>query len=81
VEGASKSERGSLSGDRVQGRTERNEIVHVEAPRAADLVGEIVEVEVVRANKHSLAAVPVDAPRPQPKAPTVVVSPRRLPLL
>ena len=31
VEGASKSEKGDLSQGRVQGRTERNEIVHIEA--------------------------------------------------
>jgi tRNA-2-methylthio-N6-dimethylallyladenosine synthase len=58
VEGASKSERGDLSKDRVQGRTEYNEIVHFEAPGAAGLVGAIVEVEVVRANRHSLTGVP-----------------------
>jgi tRNA-2-methylthio-N6-dimethylallyladenosine synthase len=58
VEGASKSERGDLSRDRVQGRTEQHEIVHVEAPGAGGLVGEIVEVEVVRANRHSLGGVP-----------------------
>ncbi len=40
----------------VEGRTERNEIVHVSADPAtqAALIGEIVEVDVVRANKHSL---------------------------
>ncbi|MBS2016171.1 MAG: tRNA (N6-isopentenyl adenosine(37)-C2)-methylthiotransferase MiaB [Deltaproteobacteria bacterium] len=48
VEGASKAE-GKLSG-----RTERNEIVHVERPVAHDLVGAIVEVEITRAFKHSL---------------------------
>jgi tRNA-2-methylthio-N6-dimethylallyladenosine synthase len=54
VEGASKSEKGDLSRDRVQGRTDRNEIVHVEAPGAGSLVGRIVEVEIARANRHSL---------------------------
>jgi tRNA-2-methylthio-N6-dimethylallyladenosine synthase len=48
VEGSSKT------GDRAQGRTERNEIVHVEPPEDAELTGAIVEVEIVRANKHSL---------------------------
>jgi tRNA-2-methylthio-N6-dimethylallyladenosine synthase len=57
VEGASKSERGDTPA-LVQGRTERNEIVHVEGPGAPALVGAIVEVEIVRANKHSLAGVP-----------------------
>jgi tRNA-2-methylthio-N6-dimethylallyladenosine synthase len=64
VEGASKSERGDLTRDRVQGRTERNEIVHIEAPGAAGTVGTIVECDVVRAHRHSLAAVPT-APLPQ----------------
>jgi tRNA-2-methylthio-N6-dimethylallyladenosine synthase len=48
VEGASKN------GDRVEGRTEQNEIVHLEAPPGRDLTGRIVEVEIARANKHSL---------------------------
>jgi tRNA-2-methylthio-N6-dimethylallyladenosine synthase len=58
VEGASKSEKGDLSRDRVQGRTDRSEIVHIDAPGAASLVGQIVEVEVTRANRHSLAGLP-----------------------
>jgi tRNA-2-methylthio-N6-dimethylallyladenosine synthase len=48
IEGASKS------GERVEGRTERNEIVHVDAPAGVDLTGRIVEIEIARANKHSL---------------------------
>jgi tRNA-2-methylthio-N6-dimethylallyladenosine synthase len=55
VEGASKA------GGHVEGRTERNEIVHVEAPADRDLVGAIVEVEVRRANRHSLFAAPTPA--------------------
>jgi tRNA A37 methylthiotransferase MiaB len=77
VEGASKSEKGGAldAAVRVQGRTERNEIVHVEAAEpgaAASLVGSIVEVEVVRANRHSLTAVPtapVQAAGLRPQAP------------
>jgi tRNA-2-methylthio-N6-dimethylallyladenosine synthase len=68
VEGASKSEKGDLSHDRVQGRTERNEIVHVEAPGAGSLVGEVVDVEIRRANRHSLAGVPTDPIAPRPRA-------------
>jgi tRNA-2-methylthio-N6-dimethylallyladenosine synthase len=84
VEGASKSERG----DRVtlvQGRTDRNEIVHIEAGGSAgaeELVGALVMVDIVRANKHSLAGVVAQtlvpmgvamgvqaaAPRPVPSA-------------
>jgi tRNA-2-methylthio-N6-dimethylallyladenosine synthase len=83
VEGASKSERrttneGALSVARVQGRTHRNEIVHVEAPGVASLIGEIVEVEITRANKHSLTARPTE---PIPDRPRVAQPPRRsLPL-
>ncbi len=58
IEGASKTEKGDLSRDRVQGRTERSEIVHIAAPGAGQWVGEIVEVEVTRANRHSLAGTP-----------------------
>ena len=62
VEGASKSERGDLSHGRVQGRTERSEIVHIDAPNAQSLVGEIVDVEITRANKHSLAGALLGTP-------------------
>jgi len=61
VEGASKSEKGDLARDRVQGRTEQHEIVHVEGPGAGGLVGEIVEVEITRANRHSLTGRPTGA--------------------
>ncbi len=36
------------------GRTERHEIVHLDDPAAEGLVGEIVEVRIARAFKHSL---------------------------
>jgi tRNA-2-methylthio-N6-dimethylallyladenosine synthase len=79
VEGAGKAEKGDLSRDRVQGRTDRNEIVHIDVPGAAALVGTLVEVEIVRANRHSLVGLPIRplAP-PPPKRPEPV---RRLPLL
>ena len=48
IEGASKS------GGRVEGRTERNEIVHVDAPPGVEITGAIVLVTISRANKHSL---------------------------
>jgi tRNA-2-methylthio-N6-dimethylallyladenosine synthase len=76
VEGASKSEKGDLSRDRVQGRTERSEIVHIDAPGAASLVGRVVEIEVTRANKHSLAGVPLEAIVPARRTAPL----RRLPL-
>jgi tRNA-2-methylthio-N6-dimethylallyladenosine synthase len=50
VEGRSKS------GASFEGRTERNEIVHVNAPPGAQLTGTIVEATITRANKHSLSA-------------------------
>jgi tRNA-2-methylthio-N6-dimethylallyladenosine synthase len=62
VEGPSKSEKGDLSRDRVQGRTDRNEIVHLQAPGARGLVGQVVEVEVTAAHRHSLSAQPVTPP-------------------
>jgi tRNA-2-methylthio-N6-dimethylallyladenosine synthase len=76
VEGASKS------GDRVQGRTERNEIVHLEAPPGVEMIGAIVLVEIARANKHSLEGSVTPAalaalPRRQAEAP--VVDPARAP--
>jgi tRNA-2-methylthio-N6-dimethylallyladenosine synthase len=49
VEGESKAGSG-----RVTGRTERNEIVHIGAADGASLIGEMVEVEIVGAFKHSL---------------------------
>jgi tRNA-2-methylthio-N6-dimethylallyladenosine synthase len=63
-EGASKSEKGDLSSGRVQGRTDRNEIVHVDASSAsgaAGLLGHVVRVDIARAHRHSLVGVPVDA--------------------
>jgi tRNA-2-methylthio-N6-dimethylallyladenosine synthase len=40
----------------VSGRTERNEIVHVEAPSGRTIVGQLVTVTIERANNHSLFA-------------------------
>lgn len=58
VEGASKGEPTTPGASRVQGRTERNEIVHLELPVDREAVGEIVEVEIRAAFKHSLSASP-----------------------
>jgi hypothetical protein len=52
VEGV--GERGGFTG-----RTERNEIVHLEAN--GDPTGEFLRVEIVAAFKHSLAGLPLDA--------------------
>jgi tRNA-2-methylthio-N6-dimethylallyladenosine synthase len=48
IEGAAKA------GPLWSGRTARNEIVHVEGAADRDLVGEVLEVRILRANKHSL---------------------------
>ena len=56
VEGASKS--GATS---VSGRSEQNEIVHLPGVLGLDVVGRIVEVRVVRANKHSLEGALTEA--------------------
>jgi tRNA-2-methylthio-N6-dimethylallyladenosine synthase len=49
VEGESKA-----GTNKVTGRTERNEIVHIADDDGASLVGEVVEVRIVRSFKHSL---------------------------
>jgi tRNA-2-methylthio-N6-dimethylallyladenosine synthase len=49
VEGPSKSGEGLVSG-----RSAQNEIVHVSGSAGLDVIGERVEVRIVRANKHSL---------------------------
>ena len=65
VEGASKAQ------GKVTGRTERNEIVHLDVPPGRRLIGALVAVEITQAFKHSLhgmldaaalAALPVLAP-------------------
>jgi tRNA A37 methylthiotransferase MiaB len=65
---ASKSERREGGARLFQGRTERNEIVHVEHDSGA-LVGELVAVDVVQANRHSLFGRLVhDLPEKTPRA-------------
>jgi tRNA-2-methylthio-N6-dimethylallyladenosine synthase len=79
VEGPSKGGAG-----KVEGRTERNEIVHVEVPEGRDAVGAILEVAIVRANKHSLegaADAETLASLPVRGAPTPKRDRRLLPLV
>ncbi|MET0595886.1 MAG: radical SAM protein, partial [Polyangiaceae bacterium] len=67
VEGESKAGSG-----KVTGRTERNEIVHIADEHGASLIGEMVEVTIVRAFKHSLEGTLTaryQAERPSPNAP------------
>ena len=51
VEGASKAQ------GKVTGRTERNEIVHLDVPPGRELIGALVEVEITQAFKHSLHGI------------------------
>ncbi|APR85253.1 tRNA-i(6)A37 methylthiotransferase [Minicystis rosea] len=70
------------SGSLWTGRTERNEIVHVAGASDRDLQGELVEVEIVRQNKHSLQGELAPASRGAGR-PRVAVKPERrsLPLV
>jgi tRNA-2-methylthio-N6-dimethylallyladenosine synthase len=66
------------------GRTDRNEIVHLDANR--DVIGELVQVRITRAYKHSLAGEPTSAEllAATPKAPrpsAEPTGPRFLPLV
>src|SRR5690606_39185596 len=64
---------------RWTGRSERHELVHVEAPEGVDPTGHLVDVVIERAFEHSLlgrmegASIP-ERPVPRPKR-------RKLPLL
>ncbi len=51
------------SGKLWSGRTERNEIVHVTGSGDRELGGEVVEVTIVRSNKHSLEGELTEASR------------------
>jgi tRNA-2-methylthio-N6-dimethylallyladenosine synthase len=62
VEGPSKNPQ------HLSGRSERNEIVHVDDAAHLDLVGEVLEVDVVEAFKHSLLARLSDDDRSRFKA-------------
>ena len=56
VHGVSKGKNGTF-----EGRSAKNEIVHVEVPEGMSPIGELVTVVVERAFKHSLAAKPTEA--------------------
>jgi len=77
VEGESKA-----GSSKVTGRTERNEIVHIADEDGASLVGQIVEVKIVRAFKHSLEGE-ITAQAQAARRPGVAVRPvrRALPLV
>jgi len=75
VEGPSKSQPDNLSG-----RSERNEIVHITKAADLDLVGELVDVEIVQAYKHSLLAELTDDAR-RHASPSAAASRRSLTLV
>jgi tRNA-2-methylthio-N6-dimethylallyladenosine synthase len=82
VEGPSKASLPAGAAPRFSGRTERNEIVHLEGAPGRGLVGSIVEVEVTRAFKHSLEGTltdPAGAGRPESRV-SAVTPHRSLPL-
>lgn len=74
--------RGKVNGT-WEGRTRRNEIVHVDGTGAegSDLRGAVVEVEIQKAFKHSLAGVPLDVAGLPRLAPATKGDRRALPLL
>jgi tRNA-2-methylthio-N6-dimethylallyladenosine synthase len=56
------------------GRTERNEIVHIAAADDLDLLGDVIEVQITRANKHSLQGEPTVDGRARARTRTVPVA-------
>ncbi|MBM4360162.1 MAG: tRNA (N6-isopentenyl adenosine(37)-C2)-methylthiotransferase MiaB [Deltaproteobacteria bacterium] len=78
VEGVSKARE-----ENATGRSERNEIVHIEegASVAATRLGEIVEVEVVEAYKHSLLGRLTAAEKSRTPQPRATRAKRSLPLV
>lgn len=64
---------------RYTGRSERHEIVHLEAPGGVDPTGQVVAVDIVRAFKHSLlgtmagATIP-EKPTPRPRRQLMVLN-------
>jgi tRNA-2-methylthio-N6-dimethylallyladenosine synthase len=56
-EGASKTDKHLGAERRFQGRTCRNEIVHVLVPREVDLTNVMATATITRANKHSLEGI------------------------
>jgi len=74
VHGTSKGKTGTF-----EGRSERNEIVHVEMPEGISPIGELVEVVIDKSYKFSVAARPTEAAvaRLRGRAPRVVPERRK----
>jgi tRNA-2-methylthio-N6-dimethylallyladenosine synthase len=64
---------------RYTGRSERNELVHLDAPESHDPIGLLVDVEIIEAFKHSLHGV-MHGVVPQRDLPKPKKQPLRLPL-
>jgi tRNA-2-methylthio-N6-dimethylallyladenosine synthase len=60
---------------RFSGRSERNELVHVDLPAGVDPRGRIVTAEILEAFKHSLHAV-AEGAEPLPELPKAVKKPK-----
>jgi tRNA-2-methylthio-N6-dimethylallyladenosine synthase len=71
--------------DRVSGRSERHEIVHIDAPPELEPSGQLVDVRISEAYKRSLVGVPLapwpDAASAPPEASALRKSTRHLPLM
>jgi tRNA-2-methylthio-N6-dimethylallyladenosine synthase len=85
IEGTSGASKPDDAG-RMTGRSERNEIVHLDVPADRDgaaLVGRMVDVSIVRAHAHSLlgALDVVDVASLPARATSIDRAPRRLPLI
>ena len=69
------------TGDTLEGRTECSEIVHVSGASDRDAVGHMIDVDVSRAFKHSLAGTITAASRSTLPALSASRATRSLPLL
>ncbi|CAN5576291.1 tRNA (N6-isopentenyl adenosine(37)-C2)-methylthiotransferase MiaB [soil metagenome] len=73
---------GSQAEGRFEGRTERNEIMHIEGANGLDLVGLEVQVKVTRANRHSLGGeLTIPSRAAAPRRAATPQKPRSLPIL
>jgi len=84
IEGVRRNDKNGAQGElRASGRTERNEIVHIHDPAAIGLTGEVVDVTIEKAFKHSLLGVldSATASRGRERAGALPKTKRTLPLL
>jgi tRNA-2-methylthio-N6-dimethylallyladenosine synthase len=71
---------GGSVGPAFTGRTERHEIVHVQAPAGVDLTGQLLDVEITVANKRSLLGRLIEVPARAPLSMPAAAGARRLPI-